>query len=81
LGIENLIKKGGEFMDKKTLFDNVKIAIEKELEAYNFYRKVAEGAPDPDTKKLFEELAAVEKEHGNKLEERYKELKDKIDKS
>jgi len=38
-------------------------AIDREVEAYTFYRTVSEKARDPALKKLFTELAGEEKQH------------------
>ena len=38
-------------------------AIDREVEAYTFYRTVSEKAKDPSLKKLFTELAGEEKQH------------------
>ncbi|MCL4477383.1 MAG: hypothetical protein M1508_14375 [Nitrospirae bacterium] len=64
-------------MDAPALFDIFKIAIENERATHNLYMHAAADAPDAYTKKLFEELAAMELNHEKKLEKCYKELKEK----
>jgi len=39
------------------------IAIDREVEAYSFYRSVSDKVKDPALKKLFDELAGEEKKH------------------
>ncbi len=62
-------------MDNDTLFDIFKIAIVNEYEAYEFYRKAAEGAVNIEAKKLFENFAATELGHKASLEKLYETLK------
>jgi rubrerythrin len=44
------------------------LAIDREVEAYTFYRSVAERAKDANLKKLFDELAGDEQNHREKLQ-------------
>jgi rubrerythrin len=41
----------------------ISLAIEREVEAYTFYRTVADKVKDPALKKIFTELAGEEKQH------------------
>jgi rubrerythrin len=41
----------------------ISTAIDREVEAYTFYRSVSDRAKDPALKKLFDELAGEEKKH------------------
>lgn len=63
-------------MERETLLDIFRIAIENENGAYEFYKKAAAGISDPEIKKLFEELANTELIHEGRLKERYKELRE-----
>jgi rubrerythrin len=46
----------------------IKLAIDREVEAYTFYRSVSDKVKDPALKKLFGELAGEEKKHREFLE-------------
>jgi rubrerythrin len=46
----------------------IKLAIDREVEAYTFYRSVSDKVKDPALKKLFDELAGEEKKHREFLE-------------
>jgi rubrerythrin len=46
----------------------ISLAIDREVEAYSFYRSVADKVKDPSFKKLFNELAGDEKKHREFLE-------------
>ena len=65
-------------LDKENLFAVFKIAIDKEREAYEFYLNAAAKTSHPDVKKLFNEFAKVERLHEQKLEEKYREIREEI---
>lgn len=46
----------------------IKLAIDREVEAYAFYKSVADKVKDPNMKKLFTELAGDETGHRNLLQ-------------
>jgi rubrerythrin len=46
----------------------IKLAIDREVEAYAFYKSVADKVKDPNMKKLFTELAGDETSHRNLLQ-------------
>lgn len=46
----------------------IRLAIDREVEAYAFYKNVADKVKDPNLKKLFSELAGDETGHRNLLE-------------
>ena len=48
--------------------DAVALAMKKEQAAMQHYSQLADACTDPDQKKVFFELAAMEREHKNKLE-------------
>lgn len=50
-------------MDKRTIEDIIRCAIDSEIDAYNFYFAAAQRMTDPAAKALFAELAAEEKDH------------------
>ncbi len=50
-------------MNKKTIEDIIRCAIDSEIDAYNFYFAAAQRMTDPAAKALFTELAAEEKDH------------------
>ncbi len=61
-------------MERRTLFNIFKMAIEDERKAHNFYMTAATSTYDADVKKLFEEMARTEFSHELSLREKYKEL-------
>jgi rubrerythrin len=65
-------------MDRDKLFDIFKIAIDMEHEAHEFYTKAAETTSDPEVKMLFEEFAAAELVHKQKLKEKYSLMREDV---
>ncbi len=51
--------------------DGLLLAIKKELEAMQMYNQLANSSTDADQKKMFTELATMEKGHKNRLEDIY----------
>lgn len=51
--------------------DGLKLAVKKEEEAMEMYEKLAEASTDPDQKKIFTELAKMERGHKARLEDLY----------
>jgi rubrerythrin len=51
--------------------DGLVVAIKKELEAMQMYTQLANNTDDPETEKLFTELAAMERGHKARLEDIY----------
>jgi rubrerythrin len=56
---------------KLSPLDGIVIAIRKELEAMQMYTQLANRSTDPDQKKVFMELAAMERGHKARLEDIY----------
>ncbi|MDG6256008.1 MAG: ferritin family protein [Methanomicrobiaceae archaeon] len=56
-------------MNAEEFKDILSIAIDREVEAYTFYRDVAERANDVNLRKLFNELAGDEQQHRETLED------------
>jgi rubrerythrin len=54
--------------------DGLVLAIKKELEAMQLYTQLAKGSKDPGQKKLFENLASMERGHKARLEDLYVEM-------
>jgi uncharacterized linocin/CFP29 family protein/rubrerythrin len=50
-------------LDERSLAEAIRLAIIAELDAVSFYLQVASRSPDPDVKKVFEDVAAEEKTH------------------
>jgi len=61
---------------EKELFKKFKLAIEREYEAYELYKGIAEESSDKKMKKMFEEIAGDELEHRNKIMALYKKMKE-----
>ncbi len=61
-------------MERRTLFNIFKMAIEDERKAYNFYLTAAANTYDPAVKEIFEDLAQTEFSHEARLREKYKQL-------
>jgi rubrerythrin len=55
-------------MDQKKFTEIIKMAINREVEAYTFYRTVSGKVKDAILRKLFDELAGDEKKHRETLE-------------
>ena len=51
--------------------DALAIAMKKEEQAMKEYTMLAEGCPDPDQKRIFLDLAAMERDHKLKMEKAY----------
>jgi rubrerythrin len=59
----NSVKEMNETMKADDAKKIISTAIDREVEAYTFYRTVSEKVKDPALKKLFTELAGEEKQH------------------
>jgi rubrerythrin len=68
--LSNLIESPSPSSDMKPL-DGLKLAIKKEEEAMEMYEKLADASADPDQKKIFVELAKMERGHKARLEDIY----------
>lgn len=55
-------------MDQKRFTQIINTAIDREVEAYTFYKSVADKVKDKSLKKLFDELAGDEKKHREMLQ-------------
>jgi len=62
--------------EEKEIFEKFKFAIEKEYEAYELYKGIAEESSDKKMKKMFEEIAGDELEHREKIMALYKKMKE-----
>ncbi len=51
-----------------------RMAIQREQDAHDFYVRMAQTATDPNAKALFEELAAEETKHQQRLEAEYRRV-------
>jgi len=51
-----------------------RMAIQREQDAHDFYVRMAQTATDPSAKALFEELAAEETKHKQRLEAEYRRV-------
>ncbi len=74
-----MIQEEGMIDESTTPQEAIKIAIEREKAAYEYYSKAAKMAKYPGTKEMFESLAREESEHRRVLEEElnkdyYKEM-------
>lgn len=63
-------------MDRETLFNAFKLAIDKEHEASEMYTGFAQKTTEPELKQLFENFANVELSHFRKLKELYAKMKE-----
>lgn len=68
--LSNLLESPSPTSDMKPL-DGLKLAIKKEEEAMEMYEKLAEASVDSDQKKIFGELAKMERGHKARLEDLY----------
>jgi len=68
--LSELIESPAPSSDMKPL-DGLKLAIKKEEEAMQMYEKLADASADPDQKKIFTELAKMERGHKARLEDLY----------
>lgn len=57
-----------------TIKDVVKVICEAEERAYNFYKTAGEKTEDPDSRKVFEKLARMEKSHEEFFRDEYNTL-------
>ena len=64
-------------MDSEKLFELFKESVDKEHEAFNTYKEIAENVDDEDLKKIFEDMANDELKHKEQIMEQYNILKDK----
>ncbi len=63
-------------MEKDALFDIFKIAIDKEHDAHEFYKKAAKNTKNQEARDLFEKFAGIELEHEKALQRLYREIKE-----
>jgi rubrerythrin len=68
--LSDLIEKPKPSMDLKPL-EGLQVAIKREEEAMQMYENFAAASIDPDQKKVFEELAKMERGHKVRLEDIY----------
>jgi rubrerythrin len=68
--LSNLIDKPSPSSDMKPL-DGLKLAVKKEEEAMEMYEKLADASVDTEQKKIFSELAKMERGHKARLEDLY----------
>jgi len=68
--LSDLIESPSPSSDMKPL-DGLKLAIKKEEEAMQMYEKLADASADADQKKIFTELAKMERGHKGRLEDLY----------
>jgi rubrerythrin len=62
-------------MEKKELFEIFKVAVDKEHEAYELYKGIAEKVDDENLKKIFEGIANDELRHKEQIMEQYNILR------
>ncbi|TNF56724.1 hypothetical protein EP227_00415 [bacterium] len=63
-------------MERKDLFEIFKFAVDREHEAYETYKGIAEKVDDEDLKKIFEEIANDELRHKELIMEQYNNLRE-----
>lgn len=68
--LSKLLDSPSPSSDMKPL-DGLKLAVKKEEEAMEMYEKLAEASADPEQKKVFTELAKMERGHKGRLEDLY----------
>jgi len=68
--LSNILDSPSPSSDMKPL-DGLKLAIKKEEEAMEMYEKLADASADPEQKKIFTELAKMERGHKGRLEDLY----------
>ena len=61
--------------DLKEMIEVITIAIPREIESYNYYKKAAERAESKEAKRLFDFLALQEKGHEQALKKLLSDLK------
>jgi rubrerythrin len=47
-------------MNRDTLFEKMKLAVEQEYEAYHLYKEISEKSGDPELQVIFERIAKEE---------------------
>jgi rubrerythrin len=62
-------------MDNEKLFEMFKEAVDKEHEAYETYKDIAENVDDDNLKKIFKDMADDELRHKEQIMEQYNILK------
>jgi rubrerythrin len=62
-------------MERNDLFEIFKLAVDKEHEAYETYKGIAEKVDDENLKKIFEDIANDELRHKEQIMEQYNILK------
>lgn len=72
--------KVSETVDKPVSHENLKpaeaiaLAMKNEEEAMNHYMSLADACTDPEQKKVFQELASMEREHKNRMENAFVDI-------
>jgi rubrerythrin len=66
-------------MDRRSLLEAFRIAIEKEDESAKFYTDFAARADDPEMKTLLNRFAYEERIHGDKLKDLYRTLREAVE--
>ncbi|MBI5076290.1 MAG: hypothetical protein HZB62_14145 [Nitrospirae bacterium] len=66
-------------MEQQELFEKMKLAIDREYEAYLLYKDIAENSGEPELRVIFDRIASEEYEHREIILKRYKILKKLID--
>ena len=64
-------------MDSEKLFELFKESVDKEHQAYETYKEIAENVEDDNLKKIFEDIAKDELKHKEQIMEQYSILKNK----
>lgn len=62
-------------MKKEELFEIFKVAVDKEHEAYESYKNIAENVDDENLKKIFEDMSKDELRHKEQIIEQYNALR------
>ncbi len=62
-------------MDQQELFEKMKLAIDREYDAYLMYRDIADNSGDPELRVIFDRIANEEYEHRELILKRYGILK------
>jgi rubrerythrin len=65
-------------MDRRSLLEAFRMAIDKEEEARKFYTELAERADDPAMKQLLQRFASDERGHAQSLQDLYRTLRDTV---
>jgi len=64
-------------MDSEKLFKLFKESVDKEHQAYETYKEIAENVEDENLKKIFEDMANDELKHKEQIMKQYSILKNK----